>query len=343
MKRVLFMLVIVSVGGLMGSWLLTSRHMEQATAAPQPGVVTPALESALTTRGVDGSAMHLVEGGRAVPGAPRVIPVAPRAVLLPKFLAEAALPADLLRSQKMSMTPSPLQSFPDTLEGRIGKLRAFSLTNALPPPQSPPPELQMLWRAMSPPNSPPRQTPTVKQLREYLIAEPGGREMLEEAKRRGLRISHLPPDNESNLSAVARLLAPAPAEAADPFKAVYTAKDPKSSVLTFTGIWQFDPFKPVLDGGIHYGGPLPQKSWLVFNVNVPREGMYYVTVTAFGMNVKATLVKGNAIVKLFDYGPGSAFYDYWSLVHLAQGSHTFYWYVERGMAEFREVSVQEET
>jgi hypothetical protein len=41
--------------------------------------------------------------------------------------------------------------------------------------------MQMPGRMMAPPNTPPRPTPTIQQLRGFLNAEPGGREMLEEA------------------------------------------------------------------------------------------------------------------------------------------------------------------
>jgi hypothetical protein len=190
----------------------------------------------------------------------------------------------------------------------MGKLNFFSQTNALPPQPAAPPELQMRGRAMSPPNTPPRPTPTIKQLREYLLAEPGGREMLEEAKRRGFRLSQRSPDDESSSFSLARLLKPAEAQAAEGFKAVFTPKEPKNSALTFAGIWLFDPYKPLLDAGIDFNGPSPRSSWAVFNVNVPREGMYYVTVTAYASNVKATLMKAGTIVKEFDYGPDTNFY-----------------------------------
>lgn len=285
----------------------------------------------------------LAQGGRTpAPAGPISPQVQPRAVLLPKFQAESALPADLLRSQQLSATPNPLQSFPNTFEGRIGKLNFFSQTNALPPSPAAPPELQMIGRAMAPPTAKPPATPTIQQLRNYLLAEPGGREMLEEAKRRGLRLSQKPSADESPSFSLARALMPAEAQAAEGFKAVFTPREPKNSALTFAGIWLFDPYKPLLDAGIDVNGPSLRSSWTVFNVTVPREGLYYVTVLAYAMGVKATLVKAGAIVKEFDYGPGTNFYHYWALVHLAPGMHSFYWFVDRGTAEFIEVSVQEE-
>jgi hypothetical protein len=139
---------------------------------------------------------------------------------------------------------------------------------------------------------------------------------------------------------LASLFQPQEAQAAE-FKAVFTAREPKNSLLTFVGIWLFDPFKPLLDSGIHYGGP-QGRSWTVFNVNVPREGMYYVNVIAFMTNVKATLTKGSTVIRSFDYGPNSNTYNHWGYVHLAPGSHTFYLYIDRGTAEFIEASVQED-
>ena len=173
-----------------------------------------------------------------------------------------------------------------------------------------------------------------------MLAEPGGREMLEEAKRRGLRVSRSSSDQKSSVP-LARLFQPQEVQAADTFKAVFTAREPKNSALTFTGIWLFDPFKPLLDAGIHYGGP-QGKSWTVFNVNVPREGWYFVNVVAFMMSVKGTLVKSGMVVSQRDFGPNDHIYNHWGYVQLAPGSHTFYWYVDRGTAEFIEVSVQED-
>lgn len=342
MKRTLLVLTMLFLGGLFVTWFVDANAVGPATAVFHSGIAAPVFESDAVGAQQDKASILLVQGGRTpVPGGPIASQVPPRPVLPPKFTAEAALPAELLQSQKLSATPSPLQSFPNTFEGRMGKLNLFSQTNALRPPPSAPPVMQMLGRVMAPANSPPRPTPTIKQLREYLLAEPSGREILEEAKRRGFRLSQRSPDDESSSYSLAHLLRPAEAQAAEGFKAVFTPKEPKNSALTFTGIWLFDPYKPLLDAGIHVGGP-QGKTLAVFNVTVPREGMYWVTVVAYASNVKATLVKAGTIVKQFDYGPGSNVYAYWALVHLAPGSHTFYWYVDRGTAEFTEVSVQED-
>jgi len=319
MGRILLGLVIVLVGFTMG-WLILSREV---TAGSNDGLMHP-----------------VVEAGKTMPGAPTVPQAGPRSLLLPKFPPETTLPPEVIQTQRMNATPSPLQAFPNTFEGRMGKLNLFSRTNALPPAPAAPPEMQLLGRVMTPPNMPPPGTPTIQQLRGFLLAEPGGREMIEEAKRRGLRLSQLPSEEKSFFSLV-RLFLPAEVQAAEPFKAVFTAKDPKNSGLTFRGIWLFDPFRPVLDAGIHIDGP-QGKSWLVFNVNVPREGMYYVNVVAFMSNAKAALVKGGAVVRQFDYGSGANVYNHWGYVHLAPGSHNFYWYLERGTAEFKEASVQED-
>jgi hypothetical protein len=200
--------------------------------------------------------------------------------------------------------------------------------------------MQMLTRAMLPPNAPRRSTPTLQELRSYLLAEPGGREMLEEAKRRGLRLSRLPLAKEAEFS-VARLFQPSEAQAAGGFKAVYTMSEPKDSSLTLTGIWVFDPSRPLMDATIHFGSP-QGKTFAVFNVKVPREGMYYVNVIAYMSSAKASLVKANTVIRTHDYGSGSAVYNHWGYVHLAAGSHSFYWYLERGTADFFEVSVQED-
>ncbi|BFU96693.1 MAG: hypothetical protein NTNFB02_34150 [Nitrospira sp.] len=313
-------MLTIALGGATTIWLTVSHEVK---AGPNDRLIQP-----------------VVQAGKPSPTSPVASPVAPRALLLPKFPAETALPPELIQTQRLNATPSPLQTFPNTFEGRMGKLNLFSRTNALPPAQAAPPEMQLPGRAMMPPNMPPRPTPTIQQLRGFLLAEPGGREMIEEAKRRGLHLSQLPSDGQSAFS-LASLFRPGEAQAAEPFKAVFTAKDPKNSGLTFRGIWQFDPFRPVLDAGIHIESP-QGKSWLVFNVTVPREGMYYVNVVGFMSNAKASLVKGGIVVKQFDYGSGANVYNHWSYVHLAPGSHNFYWYLERGTAEFMEVSVQED-
>lgn len=342
MNRSRLVFTVLLLGGLFVMWLVDSKDDDLATAALHPSVAAPALESDPAPAQPNRASVHLVADGRTpLPGAPTTPQVAPRQVLPPKFPAEAALPAELLQSQKLSATLSPLQSFPNTFEGRMGKLNFFSRTNALPPPPSAPPEMQMLGKATSPPNSPPRPTPTIKQLRDYLLAQPGGREILEEAKRRGFRLSWHSPDDDASSFSLARLLRLAEAQAAEGFKAVFTPREPKNSSLTFSGIWLWDPYKPLLDAGIHFGGP-QGRSLATFNVNVPREGMYWVTVVAYASNVKATLIKANIQVGQLDTGPGANFYHYWAFVHLAPGSHNFYWYVDRGTAEFIEVSVIED-
>ena len=324
-------------------WFVDASAVGPATAVFHSRFAAPVFESDPTGSQPDKPSVLLVQGGKTpVPGGPIVPQIAPRSALPPKFPAEAVLPAELLQSQKLSATPSPLQSFPNTFEGRIGKLNLFSRTNALPPPPSAPPEMQMFGRMMAPPNTPPRPTPTIKQLRGYLLAEPGGREILEEAKRRGFLLSRRSPDDESSSFSLARSLMPAEAQAAEAFKVVFTPREPKNSYLTFVGIWLWEAYKPVLDAGIRVLVSPFGSTWASFSVTVPREGMYYVTVGAFASNVKAKLVKAGVIVKSFDYGPGANVYDYWAIVHLEAGLHTFSWYVDRGTAQFNEVSVQED-
>lgn len=345
MKRSLLILTVIFLSGSFALWLTDTNTVDVATAAFHSGAaaaVFPANQKVAAPE--NRPFIHpVVQVGDKTPAprGPITPPVSPHSALPPKFPAETALPVELLQSQKLSATPSPLQSFPNTFEGRMGKLNLLSQTNALRPLPAAPPEMQMLGRVMAPPNTPPRPTPTIQQLRDLLLAQPGGREMLEEAKRRGFRLSqHAPADGSSSFS-LAGLLMPTEVQAAEGFRAVFTPKEPKTSALTFTGIWLFDPYRPVLDAGIHYGTP-QGKTWAVFSVTVPREGMYWVTVSAFASNVKATLVKGGIIIKQFDYGPGANVYGYWAFVHLAPGSHTFYWYVDRGTAEFIEASVQED-
>lgn len=342
MIQLSLLLITIVLGGLSIAGFPDRKEGVLATAVVHAGIAQPPSHYDPVGSGPDKPFVLFVQGGRTNPSGAQIAPqLTAKLVLPPKFPAEPGLPADLLQSQKLSATPSPLQSFPNTFEGRMGKLNFFSQTNAFPPSPSEPPELLLRKRAMLPPNTPPPPTPTLKQLREYLLAAPGGREMLEEARRRGLRVSRLSPDDDSWSFSLAPLLIPPEAQAAEGFKAVFTPKEPKNSALTFTGIWLFDPFKPVLDAGIHVGGP-QGKALAAFNVNVPREGMYYVTVSAFMTNVKATLVKAGTIIRQWDYGPNAHIYDHWGYVHLAPGSHTFYFYVDRGTAEFIEVSVQED-
>lgn len=319
MKRPLLLMLVAVLGGLLMRSLPPSFEV---TAAPQEGLIHP-----------------VVQAGKPQPGAPIAPQAAPRSLLLPKFAAETALPQELVQAQRINATPSPLERFPNTFEGRVGKLNFVSQSNALQPASSPP-EMQMPGRATTPPNMAPPSTPTLQQLRSSLLAEPGGREMLEEAKRRGLRVSQSDSNQRSSVP-FARLFLPREVQAADGFKAVFTPREPKNSALTFTGIWLFDPFKPLLDAAIRYGSP-QGKSYAVFNVNVPRDAWYYVNVVAFMTNVKATLVKAGQVVRQHDYGPNVHTYNHWGYVQLAPGSHTFYWYVDRGQAEFMEASVQED-
>ena len=347
MKRTMFGLTIVFLGGLLVLWFVDASAVGQATAVFHSRIAAPVFESDPTGSQPDKPSILLVQGGKTpVPGGPivpKIAPqIAPRSALPPKFPAEAVLPAELLQSQKLSATPSPLQSFPNTFEGRMGKLNLFSRTNALPPPPSAPPVMQLFGRMMAPPNTPPRPTPTITQLRGYLLAEPGGREILEEAKRRGFLRSRRSPDDESSSFSLARLLRPAEAQAAEPFKAKFTPREPKNSNLTFVGIWLWEAYKPVLDAGIRSTVTPFGSTRAFFNVTVPRDGMYWVDVIAHANSVKATLVTAGNVVNWHDYGTGSNTYDYFALVDLAQGSHTFYWYVDRGTAEFQEVSVQED-
>jgi hypothetical protein len=346
MKRTMLALTVVLLGGLFAMWFVDSNEADLAAAAFHSSVAATPTQNITATAQPDKSSVLLVQDGRTpVPGGPIVPQIAPRSALPPKFPAEAVLPAELLQSQKLSATPSPLQSFPNTFEGRMGKLNLFSRTNALPPPPSAPPEMQMFGRMMAPPNTPPRPTPTINQLRGYLLAEPGGREILEEAKRRGFLRSRRSPDDESSSFSLAHLLRPAEAQAAEGFKAVFTPREPKNSGLTLVAIWLWEAYKPVLDAGIRvFPSPSPLgSSWAVFNVTVPRDGMYWVDVIAFASNVHATLVKAGNVVNQHYYGPGPNTYDYFALVHLAQGSHTFFWYVSSGTAQFIEASVQEDS
>jgi hypothetical protein len=319
MIRSVLITAIVLPIGLVTAWPLLSH---EPNAAFTEGLIHP-----------------VVQAGKPAPGGPIVPQVAPRPVLPPRFPAETALPAELVQAQRIIAAPSPLQGFPNTFEGRTGKLNFISRTNALQP-SAPPPEMQMLTRAMLPPNAPRRSTPTLQELRSYLLAEPGGREMLEEAKRRGLRLSRLPSEKEAEFS-IAHLFLPAEVQAAEGFKAVYTMSEPKDSALTLTGIWVFDPARPLMDATVHFGSP-QGKTFAVFNVKVPREGMYYVNVIAYMSSAVASLVKANTVIRRHDYGAGSAIYNHWGYVHLAPGSHTFFWFLERGTADFMEVSVQED-
>jgi hypothetical protein len=319
MKRLFLTITVTIFGGLLTGSFTNSFEV---TAAPPDGLIRP-----------------IVQAGKTPPGGPIAPQSAPRMLLLPKFAPDTALPSELARTQQNNAAPSPLDRFPNTFEGRMGKLNFFSQTNALQPAPAPP-EMQMLGRATMPPNQAPPPPLTLQQLRSYLQAAPGGREMLEEAKRRGLRISQSPSDQTSSVP-LAGLFRPQEAQAAAAFKAVFTAREPKNSFLTFVGVWLWDPFKPLLDSGIHYGSP-QGKSWIAFNVNVPREGMYYVTVRAFMTNVLARLVKGTTLVRQFDYGPNTQTYDHWGYVHLAPGSHNFFLFVDRGTAEFIEANVHED-
>ena len=348
MIRILLILTVVLLSGFGATWLIGKNNVDPATAAFHSGPATPGFpHNPKMTPLENGAYIHpVIELGprKPAPGKPlappSAPPMAPSQTLPPRFPAETTMPPELLKSQKLAATPSPLQSFPDTFEGRMGKLNLFSRTNAWSPPPSPPPAMQILGRVMAPPNTSPGPTPSVKQLRDYLLQQPGGREILEESLRRKLRLSQRGQDDDPSSFSVARLFIPEEVQAAEGFKAVFTPKEPKNSGLTFTGIWQFDPYRPVLDAGIRIGGP-QAKTLAAFNVNVPRPGAYFVSVQAYASNVKATLKKAGVTVKEFDYGPGSNYYGYWALVDLAAGSHTFYWYVDRGTAEFVEVSVQE--
>ena len=332
----------IVIAGILVGWPADSNGSDRVFAAEKSysGHALAGLETRESTARPDKGSLRLViEGKSPMPGAPVAPQVVPRPAIPPKLRAETNLPPELLQAQQFSRAPGPLQPFPETPEGRLGKVRLFSQTNALPPPAATPPELQMLGQITSRSNAPPKPSPSIAELLNRLSTLPGGRQAIEEAKRRGAQISQAPHSERSLLSSLNSVFGIRDADAAQGFSVTFTPREPKNSLLSFIGVWLWAPYVPQLDPGIHMGGPAGAGGWAMFQVTVPQDGMYLVNIEAFSMQAKARLESGGTVIGSWDFSGTTAALSFPTLVELAAGLHNFIWIVERSIAEFKEASI----
>lgn len=346
MTSKLFVSSIVFLAGIFVGWSADSKGIDRVFAAEMSYSVheLSQLETPGSTARQGKGLLHFVVQGKSpIPGgpvAPQVTPqILPRAAMPPKVRAETSLPRELLQAQQLNRAPTPLQAFPDTPDGRLGKIRLFSQTNALPPPAATPPELQMLGQITSRSKAPPKPRPSIAELLNRLASLPGGKEAIQEAKRRGAQLSMQAPHSErSLLSSLSSLFGSREADAAQDFSVTFTPREPKNSLLSYIGIWLWASYVPQLDPGIQLGGG--PTGWAMFQVDVPRDGMYLINIEAFSMSAKARLeTAGTTLIGSWDFPGTMATLSFPTLVELAAGHHNFVWKLERGLAEFQEVSI----
>jgi hypothetical protein len=229
--------------------------------------------------------------------------------------------------QQVGVTPSEAQGITE-----YGAILAAKLPPKLKASPTPPPEEEM----GPPPEQTPRQRPTRESLLEKIRQMPGGKELLEEARKRGARIGMAKPvEPEPSLSWLNPLRVKV-AEAQSSFSMTLTPDSPFSS----------SPYGSLYALGSRVGGTLPNTSVLLYKINysatvgtsisqpsvsftfdAPADGWYIVNIEAGGAQASLKHYEGGTwtTVQSWSYSGSSGTLSYPALLELTTGRHNFYW------------------
>lgn len=202
---------------------------------------------------------------------------------------------------------------------------------------TPPPEEQEMG---PPPDQTPRQRPTKESLLEKIRNMPGGKEMLEEAKKRGARIGVGPVESESAFSYLNPLRVKV-AEAQSSFSLTldpsnkWYSSSPSGSITFYGALVDLNTYNgtivrlfPTSSGwattfGIQVVNPLAR-----LYVNVDTDGWYIVNFEAKGTSGSSVSMKhyeGGAYSTVASWTYSGATQSCPVLLELSAGYHYFYW------------------
>lgn len=199
--------------------------------------------------------------------------------------------------------------------------------------------------------------PGIRELLEILRGLPGGAQVIEDAKRRGARLSSNAPLPHANWYAWLNPFEPPAAEAAEGFSVTLSPGhllEPSREGghylslvgMSITGLHLYNvPGSFHLSNKRHATGSQIVKPYAFVHVSVPRDGWYLINFQMFFWNGLATLKRfvppdQYPIIQTFDYTtrPRGQF-SFPALLELAAGQHDFYLAIEAGSASFFEASV----
>ncbi len=199
--------------------------------------------------------------------------------------------------------------------------------------------------------------PGIRELLEILRALPGGAQVIEDAKRRGARLTSIAIPPPANWYSWANPFEPSAAEAAEGFSVTLSPghlSEPSREGghylslvgMSISGLHNYEtPGAFKLYNTRHASGSQIMKPYAMVHVSVPRDGWYLINFQMFFWNGLATLKRfvppdQYPVIQTFDYRtrPRGQF-SFPALLELAAGRHDFYLAIEAGSASFFEASV----
>jgi hypothetical protein len=316
--------VIVFAGLAVVAWglsegLPTISHLVPMALAQTEPPAPPAEQPDVTERGLP---------GQAIPSKPGTQPSMQKVPILPKLQA----------SPPPTAQPQPKQpASPETSPDEAARAALQSLAASTQAVQQP--------------------RPGIRELLDILRALPGGAQVIEDAKRRGARLSSNSPQPRANWYAWLDPFEPPAAEAADGFAVTLSPghlSEPSREGghylslvgMSISGLHNYEtPGSFHLYNSRHASGSQIMKPYAKVHVSVPRDGWYLINFQMFFWNGLATLKRfvppdQYPVIQTFDYRtrPRGQF-SFPALLELAAGQHDFYLAIEAGSASFFEASV----
>jgi hypothetical protein len=245
-------------------------------------------------------------------------------------LREARKQGEALASQKKG---------PNTREGVLERFRNSRSGNAQLASSAPPPEVQKLKKGGAPSGQTPRQQPTKEGLLEKIRNQPGGPEMIEEAKKRGARIGMGPVEPRSSLSWL-DLFRVKEAEAQGSFSLTLNPGNKWSSSQPYGEVAFLGAYIPpgvssttyvmLLDDGWNFDAQTNLvQPWTALSFSAPSDGWYIVNFEASGAqaSLKHYDERSNTYptVASWNYSDRTGTQSYPALVELKAGNHYFSW------------------
>ncbi len=261
-----------------------------------------------------------------------------QAKLMGKLPASPTPPSEIQELEKAGAPQTPEKKGLNTREGVLEKLRSFRSGNARPASPKPPPEVQEVEKGGPPPDQTQRQKPTKQGLLEKIRNQPGGPEMIEEAKRRGAHIGMRLEGSGPSLSWL-NLFRVKEAEAQGTFSMTLGPSnnwhsDNPYGAVSFYGTYNTPGYSSTGSYGRLYNmtwsasiGTQISLPFAYFVFTAPSDGWYIVNIEASGAQASLKHYEGGTYptVATWDYIGRTGAVSYPAMFELTAGNHYFYW------------------
>ena len=269
--------------------------------------------------------------------------------------ASPSPPAHVTKEEELKQKgpPASKQRKKNTREGALQKLRSLKTGKARPASPTPPAHVteEEQLKQQGPPPGQQRQRPTKKGLLDKVRNMPGGREIIEDAKRRGARIGMAPDGSDFSLASLNPFHV-ADAEAQGTFSLTldssnkWWSSNPNGYFLAYGAMAgsgnSMNNFITLYNHGPNIIGSQTTNAYGYVRVSIPSDGWYIVNFEAYGggpASMKHLEAGGFPEVQSWDYTGSYGTHSYPALVELAAGYHYFYFVIPSSYVKIYEVNV----